>query len=113
MNATATHPTAPNTVNTANTRRLWVIGSAAALGCLLLGLFLARPSAAVQDRTPAPPAVGRYQMTVGKGDFFYLLDTATGKAWWTSARGWEIEKGTVAPTWQPLIPPVAEQPKKK
>ncbi len=107
MSTTVTNPTA-------TARHPWVLAGAIVFAALALALapFLSRPSAAVQDRTPAPAAAGRYQMTFDKGEV-YLLDTATGKVWWTTTQRYVTANGEIGRPWKPLIPPVVEERKGK
>jgi hypothetical protein len=68
-------------------RQSWVIGASIIAGCLILGAFLGRPSAAEEKTvvagSAAAPVVGRYQIVQSnpQNRSVVVLDTATGHCW--------------------------------
>jgi hypothetical protein len=93
-----------------NGKQTWVTGAAIIIGCLILGLFLGRPSAAQKTpkqsihRGPKPvggsqpkdgqQATGRYRAVLATGragDRVLVVDTVTGRCWFklTEGRTWK------------------------
>jgi hypothetical protein len=89
-----------------NMRQTLILATAVLLGCLIVGAFLGRPSAA-EPKADAT-AAGRYQgITVANPNSeitssIVVLDTATGECW-------SIVPNSGAPKWKPLSSPAKGQ----
>ena len=70
-----------------NSRKSWVAGAAAVVGCLILGMLLNRPSQAEEKKKDPEPAVGRYQLIQGEEKAIVLIDTQTGHCWTNQSDG--------------------------